>query len=1476
MPTLQQLPPAAAVNSTDEIMLDQSGTSVVATVGQLLQALPVGQGLVYAGGTLAADTTVLAPLASAALTGTPSAPTPAAGDASTRLATTAFVGAAVAGNTITLAGDVSGSGTGTIDVTLDSVATPGVYGQVTVNAKGLVTAGGALTAADVDAALGYPPLAGNQTITLSGDVSGAGATAIVATLPSVVAAGTYERVTVDAKGRVLAGDLLVAADIDAVLGYTPLAGNQTITLSGDVAGAGTTAITATLPAVVTPGTYEKVSVDAKGRVLAGAMLSAGDVGAALGYSAANAADLSADPVTASGGSAARTLAARAADRINVLDYGADPSGVADSAPAFAAAMAQVVSGGWGQVRVPRGSYHLASAVNQPSGKSVAVIFDDGADLTGPGYLGVDRVEATQGPFSQWQNSGGWFGFAPVPGDAANPGFRTEFVFNTPQNSNSMRVGWDRRYTNTNIYGKVHSGIDIAEQRIHSWPNLYDNSSGWGLWEVINGTTLDEDSIARAGLSSSCEISETDVVNNGPEAGWTWRSGLGNTVQGMSIDPWGQNGSYGGHLLFNYGSVGGYDGNVAGINERWVNYPAVFSVGNPPPVAQAATVVISLTLNGVTEGPTTVTLNPTGTAGDLASAAAAINAAAIANVRAAVTVWGGVVSRLVIFAAAASDLGTLTLGGTALAQLGIGAGSYATPRGSYAVVIGGSGSVAVGDKLVLNGTTITVGGQGAASDVAAAINAATLPGIHSDTNASGNLVITAFMPQNAVGLVLANPSGYSTLTKLGIGAGTFLPPVPPKGFATAYGELTTPICLPTDQISISATDLAGTVHGPVTVTLNGGDGSAWPIPVATSIIAALTAAGIYSADFTALSSGSAVVAVRAVGGGANQGVYIRNTAGGTLTLADAHGAPLETLGITPGTYQPGGYSPAAQSVFMAAEDSIAPQGRGIFLGGASNASDIVAWPNAPLEARGSFLHGLRLDHATINDGNAVMMAANHAIAWGSKAQGQTVLGVSAGTLEVNGTPVAMASAVPAGIAGALLTATGTVGAAALVSTSAALDAAFGSEYGDTLYRGAAGWVVLTPGSTGQALVCGGAGAAPGWTTVIPAGAHGMDGEVLMASGTLGVASSLPLGAGLATLGGVLGVQPAGTAALGGVIAGSGVTVNAGGTISVATGLAAIGADMLLGNATGAGAVPGGVPISANLSLTAGTLDLASAITVGTPASKISFSQAQDLGGYHPVVLTASGTSGNVPFVLAPGGVGYLATALSDGSAANGIQRGQYAVDWQQLRSAATQVASGGGSVLLGGEHNTASGNFSVAAGYQSTAGNSYAVALGYSCVAVGLGSVVLGQNASDRGGAAKLVFAGNGAQGQQFAASTLQATSIAAATRMTADGLAPSSSNSLPLSLNHVVGGVLTVTGRNVSTGDGALWSIPVLARNVAGTVAVTSPGTAAIAPTAADSTLATATVSIGADNINKGLAVTVTPPAGVTMSASASFVTAEM
>jgi phage-related tail fiber protein len=153
-------------------------------------------------------------------------------------------------------------------------------------------------------------LATARSIAMTGDVTwsiaafdgSANVTAAGTLANSGVTAGTYKSVTVDAKGRVTAGtnpttlagygitdaqaldaDLTAIAALAGTSGFlkktaantwaldtsTFLTANQTITLSGDATGSGTTAITVTLAnSGVTAGTYNSVTVNAKGLVTA--------------------------------------------------------------------------------------------------------------------------------------------------------------------------------------------------------------------------------------------------------------------------------------------------------------------------------------------------------------------------------------------------------------------------------------------------------------------------------------------------------------------------------------------------------------------------------------------------------------------------------------------------------------------------------------------------------------------------------------------------------------------------------------------------------------------------------------------------------------------------------------------------------------------------------------------------------------------------------------------------------------------------------------------------------------------------------------------------------------------------------------------------------------------------------------------------------------------------------------------------------
>ena len=112
---------------------------------------------------------------------------------------------AVAAKAVTLAGDATGTGTSTVNVTLSNTGVvAGTYAAVTVDSKGRVTSA--------------------QSLTLSGEVTGISVNgSLVTTLSNTgVAAGSYTKVTVDAKGRVTSAGALSGSDVSNALGYTPL------------------------------------------------------------------------------------------------------------------------------------------------------------------------------------------------------------------------------------------------------------------------------------------------------------------------------------------------------------------------------------------------------------------------------------------------------------------------------------------------------------------------------------------------------------------------------------------------------------------------------------------------------------------------------------------------------------------------------------------------------------------------------------------------------------------------------------------------------------------------------------------------------------------------------------------------------------------------------------------------------------------------------------------------------------------------------------------------------------------------------------------------------------------------------------------------------------------------------------------------------------------------------------------------------
>jgi len=120
---------------------------------------------------------------------------------------------------------VSGSGSGiSVSPTTGAVVVSNT-GVVSFNTRtGAVT----LSSSDVTTALGFTPISGNQTITLSGDVTGSGTTAITTTLANTaVTSGTYGDAThtvtftVDGKGRLTAASSnAITYPVTSVFGRT--------------------------------------------------------------------------------------------------------------------------------------------------------------------------------------------------------------------------------------------------------------------------------------------------------------------------------------------------------------------------------------------------------------------------------------------------------------------------------------------------------------------------------------------------------------------------------------------------------------------------------------------------------------------------------------------------------------------------------------------------------------------------------------------------------------------------------------------------------------------------------------------------------------------------------------------------------------------------------------------------------------------------------------------------------------------------------------------------------------------------------------------------------------------------------------------------------------------------------------------------------------------------------------------------------
>jgi len=222
------------------------------------------------------------------------------------------VGSYLTGNqTVTLSGDLTGSGTTAITTTLATIGTPGSYTKVTVDTKGRVSGGGAITSTDIPD-LDWTKITTGKPTTLAGygivDGGGTPAWSVITSKPTTISGfgitDAYTKTEVDSKtytfasltskpttltgygitdAQPLDGDLTSIAGLVGTTGFakktaantwtldtsTYLTANQTITYSGDISGSGTTSVNLTLPTVNSNvGSFNTLTVNGKGLVTA--------------------------------------------------------------------------------------------------------------------------------------------------------------------------------------------------------------------------------------------------------------------------------------------------------------------------------------------------------------------------------------------------------------------------------------------------------------------------------------------------------------------------------------------------------------------------------------------------------------------------------------------------------------------------------------------------------------------------------------------------------------------------------------------------------------------------------------------------------------------------------------------------------------------------------------------------------------------------------------------------------------------------------------------------------------------------------------------------------------------------------------------------------------------------------------------------------------------------------------------------------
>ena len=241
------------------------------TAGYTLKAKQDGSGNVI--------TTTYAPLASPALTGTPTAPTATAGDNSTQIATTAFVASAISGITgaMVFKGTVGTGGTAGTSLPTTGVKVGDTYKVASAGtyASQAAKVGDLFIATATTPTWAYVPSGDDAAVTSI--TAGTGltggtitTTGTIALDTSGVTAGTYQGITVDSYGRVTsASDMGYTTNTGTVtsVGITDGGGltisGSPITTSGSITVGHTNSVTAQTTQAVYP-----IKIDANGHISA--------------------------------------------------------------------------------------------------------------------------------------------------------------------------------------------------------------------------------------------------------------------------------------------------------------------------------------------------------------------------------------------------------------------------------------------------------------------------------------------------------------------------------------------------------------------------------------------------------------------------------------------------------------------------------------------------------------------------------------------------------------------------------------------------------------------------------------------------------------------------------------------------------------------------------------------------------------------------------------------------------------------------------------------------------------------------------------------------------------------------------------------------------------------------------------------------------------------------------------------------------